>query len=365
MIFKKPYIEYDFTLLFIALSIFCIGLLFLYSATHSQNAAIEKNLVLRQIVWMFVGLIILALLAKADYQSYVYFGYILYGISILLLILVLFVGKTRYGANRWFSLGTFTFQPSEFAKPALILALASYIGNRKTPEVGISTILVSVLLTSIPVFLILAEPDLGTSLIMVVILFSMLFIGGARLKYLLIIIGAGLVSSPFLWHFLKDYQKQRLLVFLNPNADPLGAGYTIIQSKIAIGSGFLFGKGLLSGTQNQLNFLPERHTDFIFSVVGEEWGFAGGLILLALYYTMIKKLISVIERTNDAYGQLLGAGIVSMLTFQITINIAMTMGLMPVVGIPLPLISYGGSSLITTMASIGLVMNISSRRYLF
>jgi len=190
--------------------------------------------------------------------------------------------------------------------------------------------------------------------------------GGIRLKHLVSIMLTGLVSLPIFWHYaLRDYQKQRLLVFLNPNADPLGAGYTIIQSKIAIGSGWVFGKGWLAGTQNQLNFLPERHSDFIFSIIGEEWGFLGSAILVLLYFILIKHALSIYSRTNDSYGQLMVSGIVGMLAFQIVVNIAMTLGLMPVVGIPLPLMSYGGSSLIITMSSIALLINIGMRRTVF
>jgi rod shape determining protein RodA len=356
---------FDFTLLFLSLAIFCIGLLFLYSATHTEGHVFERNLVLRQAVWMFVALILLVLIISFDYQIYIDFGYIIYALSLIFLILVLFVGRTRFGAQRWFNLGMFTFQPSEFAKPALILVLASVMGGRRTDYMRLSTFITCIFLTLVPACLIAIEPDLGTSIVFVAILASMLYVGRAELKHLLIM-GIGALSlCPVLWHFLRDYQKQRLLVFLNPNVDPLGAGYTIIQSKIAIGSGSLLGKGWLSGTQNQLNFLPERHSDFIFSVVGEEWGFIGSIFLVLLYLMLIKRAVSIIPRTNDLYGRLIVTGVVSMLTFQIVVNIAMTLGLMPVVGLPLPLISYGGSSLITVTSSIALLLNVSIRRTLF
>lgn len=362
---RRQFINFDFVLLFLSLTIFCIGLTFLYSATHTEGAIFQKNLVAKQIVWMVIALMILISLISFDYQKYIDFSYLIYGASLLLLLLVLFIGRSRFGASRWFSLGVFTFQPSEFAKLALILVLASYIGSQRTENMKISTIIVCLLLTLLPVYLIIIEPDLGTALVFIVILFSMLYMGGASMKHLFIIGGVVIASSPLLWYILRDYQKQRLLVFLNPNADPLGTGYTIIQSKIAIGSGFLFGKGWLSGTQNQLNFLPERHSDFIFSVVGEEWGFVGSIILVSLYFAFIKRALSIISRTNDPYGKLMATGIVGMLTFQIIVNIAMTLGFMPVVGLPLPLISYGGSSLITVMCSIALLINIGMRRSLF
>jgi rod shape determining protein RodA len=359
---RKQFTNFDFLLLFLSLTIFCIGLLFLYSTTHSEGVTYERNLVVRQLVWMAGALFILVILASFDYQRYIDVSYILYAVSIILLILVLFIGRTKYGAQRWFSVGMFTFQPSEFAKPALILVLAAYIGSRRSEHMGMIAIIVCSVLTLVPMLLIAVEPDLGTSIVFLVILFSMLYVGGARLKYLLGIIGIGLLSTPFLWQMLRDYQKQRLLVFLNPNADPLGAGYTVIQSKIAIGSGSLLGKGWLSGTQNQLNFLPERHSDFIFSVVGEEWGFLGSMVVVALYFALILRAFSIISRTSDSYGKLIVTGVVSMLTFQIVVNIAMTLGFMPVVGLPLPLISYGGSSLITAMSSIALVINVGMGR---
>ena len=188
-----------------------------------------------------------------------------------------------------------------------------------------------------------------------------MYAGGLRLRYILGFIGLGVLSSPLLWSILKDYQKERLLVFINPNIDPLGAGYTVIQSKIAIGSGKLFGKGWLAGTQNQLHFLPERHTDFIFSVVGEEWGFVGAIILLGLFFLLIRRILHIAYNTQDPYSQLLVVGITAMLAFQILVNIAMVMGLLPVVGLTLPLISYGGSSLIITLICLSLVIDVGMK----
>jgi len=357
--------NFDFTMLLLALAIFCAGLFSLYSATHTAGVAFSANLVLRQVLWMAISLAILLLIVRFDYQNYIDFSHMLYGASAVFLILVLFMGRTRYGASRWFDLGIFAFQPSELAKLSLILVLASHIGRKAGGRLDLRTVMTCLLMTLLMACLIAAEPDLGTAIVFVVILFSMLYVGGARPAHLLVIIGAGAATMPLLWYALKDYQKQRLLVFLNPDADPLGAGYTVIQSKIAVGSGSLFGKGWLSGTQNQLNFLPERHSDFIFSVIGEEWGFLGGLFLVLLYYFFIRHAFSIATKTNDYYGKLVAAGIIAMLAFQTVVNISMTLGLMPVVGLPLPLISYGGSSLVTTMVSVGLLINISMRRTIF
>ena len=214
----------------------------------------------------------------------------------------------------------------------------------------------------IPFFLILKQPDLGTALVFIAILMGMLFVAGIRLKHFVAIIIAGLAALPVFWYFLKDYQKERLMVFLDPNADPLGSGYHIIQSKIAIGSGMFFGKGIFSGTQSQLNFLPENHTDFIFAVVGEETGFIGALIVLLLYFIILYRGIRIASAAKDNFGMLLATGITSMFVFHILVNIGMTMGIMPVTGIPLPLMSYGISSLVMNLFSIGLLLNIYMRR---
>ena len=247
----------------------------------------------------------------------------------------------------------------------MILVLASYIGGRKDVMSNVNSLFAPIALLSVPFILVLVQPDLGTALLLLPIFFATLFVAGARIKYLIAMVALGLGAMPFMWQILHGYQKQRLLVFLNPNIDPLGAGYTIIQSKIAIGSGGLFGKGWLSGTQSQLNFLPERHTDFIFSVVGEEWGYIGAAGLVLAYLFIVRRALTIASLTSDIYGKLIANGIAVMFAFQIIINIGMTIGLMPVVGIPLPLVSYGGSSVVATFLAIGLLLNISMRRSTF
>jgi rod shape determining protein RodA len=283
----------------------------------------------------------------------------------VLLVLVLVLGRARLGAQRWFNVGGVAIQPSEFCKLIYVIMMASYLGHSREHLSELKGFFVPVLLTVPPFVLILLQPDLGTALVLVPVFFAMLFIAGTRMRYLIVTGVGGILFSPVFWHFLRDYQKKRLLVFLNPDMDPLGAGYTIIQSKIAIGSGGLFGKGWLSGTQNMLNFLPERHTDFIFSVIGEEWGFMGAVMLITLYFILLKRAVMIVERTTDIYGRLLGVGIITMLGFQVFVNVAMTIGMMPVVGIPLPLISYGGSSLWTTIIAIALLLNVDMRRTRF
>ena len=351
----------DFPLLGIATLIFLVGILSLYSSSYNTNPAVLA----RQLVWMIVGALTLLLVVNINLNKIIGFIYSFYGLTILFLIMVLILGEARLGARRWLSLGPLNFQPSEFAKIAVILTLARYLGEgvpyHRTAYEEWKRIFISILLVLVPFLLILKGPDLGTAIVLLPILFVMLYIGGIGIRSLSLTLGIGVVFSPIFWHFLKDYQKERLLVFINPNIDPLGAGYTIIQSKIAIGSGRLLGKGWLSGTQNQLNFLPERHTDFIFSVVGEEWGFFGSVIVVFLYFFLIKRCIAIASQMGDLFSRLVCWGVIAMLSFHILVNIAMTMGLMPVVGLPLSLMSYGGSSLVATLASLGILMNLRTR----
>ena len=362
--------DFDFILFFASILIFGIGLFFLYSATYqfSYKSAgmLAYGFLGRQVVRFIIGFLIGIVIVKVDYQKWLELAYPLYGLIFVFLLLVLTAGKTRLGAQRWISFGSIAFQPSEFSKLIIILTLARYLGQRQgIAAVRSRPVLVSFLIVGLPFILIMQQPDLGTAIALIPILFAMLYLWGVRLRTLILIFATSALSSPFLWHLLKDYQKRRILVFINPNMDPLGAGYTIIQSKIAIGSGRLLGKGWLAGTQNQLNFLPERHTDFIFSVVGEEWGFVGAVLLLSLYLLLIWRAFAIAQKTADFSGRLLVCGIISMLSFQIVVNIAMTMGLVPVVGLPLPLITYGGSSLLTTLVSLAFLLNIGKRRTVF
>ena len=356
---NKLYRNFDKVLLIVALVIFAVGLSSIYSATYTGGS---YSLVLKQLIWMVIGLIFLFVIIHIDYQRFVDVAYILFGLSVLLLIAVLFYGRTKLGAQRWFSIWGFGFQPSEFVKITYILALSSYLGTRAKFSYQTRDLIIPFIITLVPLALIFMQPDLGTALMLIPILFAMLYVRCADIRHLLAIIFLGLASTPFLWFMLKDYQRERLSVFINPNADPLGAGYTIIQSKIAIGSGFILGKGWLSGTQNQLNFLPERHTDFIFSVVGEEGGFIGCMLLIGLYAVLIYRGLKIASSTGDTYGKLMATGIVVMLACQVIINIGMASGFMPVVGLPLPLMSYGGSSLLTTVISIALLLNIGMHR---
>ncbi len=362
---RKLWKDFDTRLFGAALAICLLGLIFLYSAAHYKAEATGINFISRQLVWMVIGLLSLFLVLVVDYHKLEEASYFLYGVSLVLLVLVLLLGQVRLGAQRWLHFGRFTFQPSELTKVVVILTLARYLGATQSDRHQLRPILVAFGLVVLPLLLILRQPDLGTAVIFLPILFCMLWVWGVKPRSLLAIIGIGLFSSPILWHYLRDYQRKRLLVFLDPNIDPLGAGYTVIQSRIAIGSGGWLGKGWLAGTQNQLNFLPEHHTDFIFSVVGEEWGFLGGLVVILLYFILIRRGLEVISKTSDMTGRLLATGLVAMLSLHVVINVGMTMGIMPVTGLTLPLVSYGGSSFLSTMISIGILLNVRMRRTVF
>lgn len=346
-------------------AIFSIALLSLYSVSHQPNGEMVKNFAIQQLVWMGFCIWLSIFIIWFGYERTLDYAYLIFAVNILLLALVLIIGSTKLGARRWFSLGQFSLQPSEFCKISFILALVKYVSDNSQRLNKFKVVIISLLICIVPMVLIIKQPDLGTAVVFLPILFSVLFVAGVRVRYLIYLFLAGLVSFPVVWHILKDYQKQRLLVFLNPNADPLGAGYTVIQSKIAVGSGGLFGKGWLSGTQNQLNFLPERHSDFIFSVIGEEWGFLGAILLLGLFLLLIILLLRIADTTNDQKGKLLVVAVVTTLWFQVFINLSMTIGLVPVVGLPLPLVSYGGSSLMTTMALIALAISVRLKRKIF
>lgn len=357
----------DIPLIIITLLISVLGLFFLKSATYTY----PSNYLIKQTIWLILGILALIAVLKIGYLRLVETSPILYILSLFLFVLILFIGDPRLGAQRWFQFRFFTFQPSEFFKVVLILLLSRYLAyyphslylNRglaegKYKRNELKEISVCGCLTLLPMLLILKQPDLGTALVLGFIFLIIIYIWGARIKYLFFIAVCSLLSLPLFWHLLRGYQKKRLLVFLNPDLDPLGAGYTVIQSKIAIGSGGLFGKGWLSGTQSQLNFLPEHHTDFIFCLIGEEWGFLGGLLIILLYLFLILRAVRIAALSKNRSGKLIAAGIAGLLLIHIIINIGMNIGIMPITGLPLPLISYGGSSLITTLCAIGLLLSV-------
>ena len=361
------YDRFLFTVLF---AILAIGVLSIYSVTGNRPSASGSTpLYLKQLLWITLGWLAFLLMAWVDYRVMARFAMPIYGMTLLLLVLVSFVGRTGMGARRWLTLGSFSFQPSELAKIGILLALAKHFSD-DYPEGGLNLkrLLMSGLILIVPLLFILKQPDLGTALSISSIYLSMVFIIGLRSRFLVYFVLISAMLSPFVgqlvWNHLKEYQKRRLFTFMNPAEDPTGTGYQIIQSKIAIGSGGLFGKGLFGGTQSQLRFLPERHTDFIFSVLAEQWGFAGVLTLFILFFVVILWGIEIAAMAKDTLGALIAVGVVGLIFFYFFVNVGRTLGVMPVVGVPLPLVSYGGSAMVTTLAMLGLLLNIKVRRWM-
>jgi rod shape determining protein RodA len=358
--------NFDWILLLILIVIAIMSLLNLYSATYPLRDTGGLQIFFKQIYWFLIGFAVLLIMTTFDYHLLERLAYPIYVIAIISLILVLLIGGIHSGSKRWLSMGTLSFQPSELAKIAVVIVLAKFFNEHgEFNEYHLRDLWKPLALIAIPCGLILKEPDLGTALILLIVSFSIFLFMGIRRNSLLILLALGFSAAPFIWFSLKEYQRKRILIFLKPDIDPLGAGYHIIQSKIAIGSGLLWGKGFLKGTQTRLHFLPEQHTDFAFSVLAEEWGFAGSVILLIFYLLLILWGINIAKISKDRFGAIVSLGIIAYIFWQLVINISMTTGLLPVVGIPLVMLSYGGSSTITIMACMGLLMNISMRRFMF
>ncbi len=341
-----------------------LGLANLYSAGFAGGDASLSNFY-KQLAYFLVGFGCLVALHSFDYRELHTYGYPLYGLVLLLLIWAVVAGSSGGGAQRWINLGFFRLQPSEPAKLVVLITLASYYSRKDTGKgFSLKELFMPAVITGLPFVLIVVQPDLGTALLLVFLFASMtLFV---KLKWSTLATLSGFVAAivPLAWKYgLHDYQRRRIETFLNPEADSMGSGYHITQSKIAVGSGGMFGKGYLKGTQGHLHFLPERHTDFAFSVWAEEWGFAGALFFLAAFFFMILWGLNVALSSRDKFGVLLAFGVVSLLFWQAVINLLMVMGFLPVVGIPLPLFSYGGSSLLTNLLGLGILMNVRMRRF--
>ncbi len=353
----------DYELLFATLAIIIYSLIIISSATHVNTPSDERFwYVQRQGIFALVNIGFAALFLNFDYRGLQNYGKKLYIINLVMLLAVMLFGQAALGAQRWIQLGPISIQPSEFSKLIMIICMAAVLETKVGALNSLQELLPVAVFVGIPFLLVLKQPDLGTSLVFMAIFFGMIITCGIQLKLLFGIFAAAITSMPILWQFLKDYQKTRIMVFLDPNVDPLGSGYHIIQSKIAIGSGMLFGKGIFEGTQSQLNFLPENHTDFIFAVVGEEFGFVGAVILLLLYLVVLWRGIQIAKKARDMFGRLLAVGITSMLAFHVLVNVGMTTGIMPVTGIPLPLMSYGISALTTDIWAIAILMNVHMRK---
>ncbi|MEB2286453.1 MAG: rod shape-determining protein RodA [Polyangiaceae bacterium UTPRO1] len=360
--------HFDWLLLVLTLLIIGGGLATIFSASEARvhTGFVHNPLVMRQALYAGVGLLGMGAIVLLDYRRLERYAYVVYAATLLLVLVVPFVGSVGGGARRWINLGPISIQPSEMIKVSLVIALARYFHrSRATGDVRFIDVIPAFVLLAVPSALILAQPDLGTVGILAIVAFSVLFCAGLRIRVFVMLAAVAALAVPLLWGHLKPYQQQRVQTFLSPEMDPLGAGYHVIQSKIAIGSGELWGKGFLRGTQNKLNFIPEQHTDFIFSVFAEEWGFAGAFVLLGLYAALVLRGLMVAYRAKDRFGALLTFGVVAIVFWQVVINVGMTSGILPVVGITLPFFSYGGSSLTTMMVAVGLMINVNMRRFLF
>ena len=370
MLNKSTITLFDWKAFIMIVLIMFIGLSTIFSATYAGTPENVTPLYIKQAGWIIIGLFFLLMGSSIDYQTIARYAYLLYAVSFILLIVVMVAGRSGFGAQRWIAIGGFSFQPSELAKLATAFAITRYFADYPARHgYNVKELLIPGVLIAIPVLLVLKQPDLGTGMVITFVSVVLIFLVRIRSRVLGIMTLLILMTSPFIWQLfwenLKEYQKTRLLVFLNPSADPTGTGYHIIQSKIAIGSGGLSGKGIFQSTQSQLNFLPARHTDFIFSVFAEEWGFIGIVVLLILYLLLITWGVDVAIKAKDRLGMLMACSVVTIFTFYCVINIGMTLGVLPVVGIPLPLMSYGGTSMITTLFSLGILFNIRKKRFLF
>jgi len=400
----KLFAGIDYGIFVPAVVLTLLGLLVIYSATGADTT--PSGPFVKQLIWLLFGAIVFALVVAAPPKSFHAFALVIYAVSVLLLIAVLVFPSGGHGARRWLHFGPVNFQPSEFAKFALVLVLARIMSDRRFRRESLRGLIIPAVLSAIPLVLVLVEPDLGTALVFGVILLAMLFWSGVKgvflfflltplvsiaaafniiswlvffailliciyifrlqlsdAAYLLIANPVVGIATPIIWRSLKTYQQKRILSFLNPSLDPRGAGWHIIQSKIAIGSGGLLGKGILHGTQKKLEFLPQRHTDFVFSVIGEELGFLGCTAVLLLFYVMIRRSISLAKSCNNRFSSLACIGLTCYIGFQVVVNVGMTLGIVPVAGMPLPFVSYGGSSLLFSLITIGFILSVSKHRF--
>lgn len=354
-ILRLVFVLSDRKLLFAAAGLFLVGLFSIFSA----SLGMEKHagvFVVRQAIWGIVAFAAYTAVLKIGYVRLLELAYRLYGIALLLLFSVLILGHVSRGAQSWIGLAGLRFQPSELTKVALALLLAKHLCRH--PVEGLKDLAGVLALAGTSLILVLAQPDLGSAIVLSVMIFTALYAAGTPVRYLWSLAGMALLTLPVAWHFLKEYQKLRLMVFLNPYIDPLGAGYNVIQSRIAVGSGRLLGKGFMMGTQSKLGFLPEPHTDFIFSVFAEEFGFLGSVALLVLFCFLLWRIIAAGVKARDLRGKILVASIAGWIWFQAVEGMAMSMGIAPVTGLPLPFLSYGGSSLLALGMALGLTQSV-------
>ncbi len=360
--------NFDWITLLMIITLSIIGIMTIYSATRPPLGIGEHSpFYLKQMLWLMISIAALFVIVFFDYTWLYRLSYLFYGLGLLLLLIVLFGGKASMGAQRWISLGFLSFQPSEFFRVFFIIAFSSYltnIGRNSLAKMSIKSILIFAI---VPLVLLIKQPDLGTAILLMSLFVVLSISKGLSKKIIAAAVIIGLISIPFLghilWEGLKEYQKNRIIAFIDPNVDPAGIGYHINQSKISIGSGGFFGKGYLEGTQGPLRFLPEKHTDFIFSIFAEEWGFAGSIMLLAIYLALFLRGLGTAMLAKDEFGKLTAIGITAMFLVYFCVNIGMTLGMMPVVGVPLPFMSYGGTALLSNFIAAGILINIRTRRF--
>jgi rod shape determining protein RodA len=364
---EGPLRHLDPTLIAVALGLALFGLFMVYSATQQGLRTLGEDpgfYLKKQIAFLMLGFVVMAVVATFDYRLVKVYAGIAFGLLLFALLLVLTpLGDETAGAQRWIALFGFQFQPAEIAKLTVAAALAAYLSELR--EVRLDHVWRAAGIAAAPMFLIFLQPDVGTMMVFAAVLIAALMVAGARVRHILILLGVAVFGAVIAFHLgiVKAYQIARLQSFLDPAADPLRAGYNLQQAEIAIGSGGVFGRGYLNGSQTNLDFVPEQHTDFVFTVVGEELGFVGAILLLALFAVLLWRGFRIALLSRDPFGTLLATGVVTMLAFQVVVNVGMTMGIMPVTGIPLPLVSYGGTAMLTNWAAVGLLLNIHMRRF--
>ncbi len=362
MLFKFQSLKnLDWRLIIITLLLITMGLLSIYGISNRQGSDIFK----RQLIYVFLGIALMLIFASLDYRIFRDSNFILLGLYFLgfaLLAVVLVIGREIRGVSSWLKIGKLGFEPVEFMKLIVILILAKYFSLRHIEVYRLRHLIISGLYIILPVILLLLQPELGYVLIITLVWLAIIVVAGIRFRQLLLLALIGIILFSAGWLFvLKDYQKDRIVSFLNPSSDPLGRGYHVVQSVIAIGSGKFFGRGLGQGTQSQLHFLPEQHTDFIFATIAEEWGFFGSIFVLALYGILFYKIIKISLGSTNNFARLVSCGIATMFLVQTIVNIGMNMGLLPIIGIPLPFLSYGGSSMIMSFVNLGIIQSIIIR----
>ena len=361
---RRFYFHLDWALLAAVLTLCGIGVAMIYSATYDPTTHSGDSLFRTQLVAIGIGLLALVVALSIDYRTLTDHALVLYALLVAVLLYVLFFGPTIAATQRWITLGVMRVQPSEFAKLAVALVLAALYGESRREGRTFWDLLVGAAVVAVPVILISRQPDLGTAVVLLPLYVGIAYVAGLRMRSLAILALVGILLAPVAWTYaLRDYQRERIVTFLNPEKDPRGAGYQQIQARITVGSGGLVGKGYLQGTQGQYKFLPVAHNDFIFSVLAEEQGFLGVLVTLGLYLFVIMRSLEAARLSKDRVGACLVVGVLSAFLFQVVYTMAMSAGLAPVKGLTLPLMSYGGSSIIATMAGFGLILNVRMRRF--